>query len=126
MASETNQPGIIDTTQPAGRLAEPDVHQAPPVEPSPAFVEADTPRAASDYTVSCKFCRRTTEVCRSRLRNVFEWSIAILFVPYRCLYCGYRGFALRFQVPKTPANQEILREVDPGHRHKRKPPVSAA
>jgi hypothetical protein len=66
-----------------------------------------------DFTVACKFCRRNQEVCRSRLRNAFEWSISFLILPYRCLYCGYRGFALRFQVPKSPANQEILREINP-------------
>jgi len=61
-------------------------------------------------TVPCAFCGRTQEVCRSRRRNLLEWSICLLVVPYRCLYCGYRGRAFRFQVPKTPANQEILNE----------------
>jgi len=95
---------------PAGREAGPDEAG------SPAAVSASAHRAApSETTVACKFCGRTTEVCRSRLRNPFEWSLSLFIVPYRCLYCGYRGFALRFLVPRTPANQEILRDVHSKH-----------
>lgn len=83
-------------------------------EKAPADAVPESPVGKDDdLTVACKFCRRTQEVCRSRLRNAFEWSVSFLIVPYRCLYCGYRGFAFRFQVPKTPANQEILRESNP-------------
>jgi hypothetical protein len=119
MASEPNQPGMIDPHQQAGPAEEPRVSvPEPPVEELPAVPVTNT--------VACKFCCRTTEVCRSRLRNVFEWSIALVFVPYRCLYCGYRGFALRFQVPRSPANREILHDTGAGSGHKRKPPANAA
>jgi|GEM_PF-6286279 len=77
-----------------------------------SFRNPDPPLQA-DRTVACKYCRRTTEVCRSRFQNPAEWLLAPLMVPYRCLYCGYRGFALRSQVPETPANEEILHELDP-------------
>jgi len=90
---------------------------SPGLETGPAEVIT-----VEDRTVPCKFCRRTTEVCRSRLKHFFEWLIAPLIVPYRCLYCGYRGFAFRFQVPKSPANQAILRDLDPNLSTS--PPVS--
>lgn len=83
--------------------------------PRVSFRNPDAPRGV-DRTVACRFCRRTTEVCRSRFQNPAEWLLAPLMVPYRCLYCGYRGFAFRYQVPQTPANEEILHELDPPPR----------
>ena len=33
---------------------------------------------------------------RSRIRNVFEWLVAFVLIPYRCRLCDFREMKIRF------------------------------
>lgn len=50
------------------------------------------------FMMSANTCARcgALNLRRSRIRNVFEWLVAFVLIPYRCRLCDFRELKIRF------------------------------
>lgn len=71
----------------------------------------------------CSKCR-STDLRRSRIRNVVEWVVAPLIVAYRCKLCDWREFKFRMIITE-PQPRARHREDDAEPEVKTEPGVKA-